>query len=341
MQTTEQPYNHDIDVMKALLVIGMIVDHAVILLADNHVRTITEEFKTLIALVSFSGFLFCFGYTTWLAYFSKAPTLQRVLPSAIRPLVAYYISAYFYGLFVERTYGNSDLGRILFLNELAPFAEFLLAFSLVLVIGFLLQKPIARLLENPRPFFAVSGVLLLTALIPSGWVRWPVLSLFFSAPKEVASSFPVLPYFPLYLMGMYFARYKIKPNGWIGLVGMAGFYACKFLDVSITRFPPSVLWIFGSVFFVMVWYAVSRLITRWPPVGKWLAPIGVNTLFYLLVSNVLIFAFRGAMPKLGGAMNFKVTLEVTFGMIAVIYFLTGLVRNRSVKTPPTETSRSA
>src|SRR5512143_1015199 len=109
MSQTQKQYNHDIDVMKAILVIGMIVDHAAILLADNHTRTITEEFKTLIALVSFSGFLFCFGYTTWLAYFSKAPTFQRVFPSAMRPLVAYYISAYFYGLFVERSYGSDTL----------------------------------------------------------------------------------------------------------------------------------------------------------------------------------------------------------------------------------------
>lgn len=338
MIQAQKPYDHSIDVMKAILVIGMVVDHALILLADNPTRTMTDEFKKTIDLVSFSAFLFCFGYASWLAYFSKAPSLRRVLPSALRPLIAYFISAFFYTLFVERAYGSEDLLSILLLRELAPFSEFLLAFSLILILGFLLRKPLARLLENQRLFFTVTGLLLLTPLIPNSWVQWPSLSLFIGSPKDVASSFPVLQYFPLYLMGMYFARYEIKPNVWIGLAGIAAFYLCKFFNVTVTRFPPNMIFVIGSMFFTLTWYAAARAVAQWPLARKWLASIGVNSLFYLLASNILIFAFRGALPKLGGAMNLKITLEVSFGILATIYFFTRLVRQQPSAT---ETSRSS
>jgi len=321
-----KPYEHSLNVMKAILVIGMVVDHALMLLADGPTRAATDGFKKTIDLVSFSAFLFCFGHTTWLAYFSKTPPARRILSSALRPFIAYFISAVFYTLFVERAYGSEDLLSIFLLRELAPFSEFLLAFSLVLLLGFLLHKLIARLLENTRLFWAFAGLLLLTSLIPNAWVQSPILSLFIGSPRDVAASFPVLQYFPLYLMGVYFASREVQPNFWIGLAGMTAYYALSSFEIHGSRFPPNVIFLVASMFFTLAWYAAARALARWPLARTWLGSIGVNSLFYLLVSNILIFAFRGAMPKLGGAMNLKVTLEVALGILAAIYFLTRLVR---------------
>ena len=57
------------------------------------------------------------------------------------------------------------------------------------------------------------------------------------------------------------------------------------------------------------------------------------------MSNILIFSFRGAMPKLGGAMTLKATAEVSMVIIAVIYFMTTIIRQP--KLEPKETSESA
>jgi hypothetical protein len=61
----------------------------------------------------------------------------------------------------------------------------------------------------------------------------------------------------------------------------------------------------------------------------------------MLASNIMIFAFRGAMPKLGGAMSLRVLGVVIFAIIATIYFLTTIVRHVEVKETPTESERSA
>lgn len=342
MSQIQKYYNPDIDVMKAILVIGMIADHALMLLADEPTRRLTAEFKSTVDLVSFSGFLFSFGYVTWLSYVSKAATFNRVFSSILRPLIAYYISAFFYMLFVERSYESAEFAGILFFSKLAPFAEFMPAFSLMLALGILVRKPVARLLDYPYLFFMVVGALLLTSLLPTSWIQSPLLSLFIGSSKDVAASFPLMQYFPIYLMGMYFARYKIKPNLWIGIAGIAGFYLFKNHLGDITRFPPSLTWIVVSLFFAITWYAISRLLSRWPPINRLFVPIGANSLLYLLASNILIFAFRGAMPRLGGAMNLKVTLEVTIAILAVIYFLVQSMRRIDAdKIAPTGTSESA
>ncbi|MBV6396062.1 MAG: hypothetical protein HFACDABA_01650 [Anaerolineales bacterium] len=337
MTQTHKPYEHSLDVMKAILVIGMVVDHALMLLADGPTRALTDGFKKTIDLVSFSAFLFCFGGATWLAYFSKTPPARRILASALRPFIAYFISAFFYTLFVERAYGSEDLLSILLLRELSPFSEFLLAFSLILLLGFLLYRPIKHLLENTRLFWAVAGLLLLTSLIPNAWVQWPVVSLFIGSPKEVTASFPVLQYFPLYLMGAYFIRHEVRPNVWIGLAGITAYFVARSFGFSASRFPPDFIFLVASMFFTLAWYAAARALTRWPLARTWLGSIGVNSLFYLLASNILIFAFRGAMPKLGGAMNLKTAIEVALGILAAVYFFTRLVR----QPPPAGPSQSA
>ncbi|MEW5939408.1 MAG: hypothetical protein AB1750_07095 [Chloroflexota bacterium] len=342
MSTPGKQHNLEIDASKGLFVVTMVLAHVIVLLSDQATRIFTAELKMAATLASFSGFLFCFGFATWHAYFSQAPSLKRVLPSAIRPWIAYYISSIFYLLFVERLYGIKDFADVLLLTRLVPFAEFLLAFSLTLLAGFLFHKPIGFLLERPRLFFAVVGALALTALIPNGWVRWPMLGMFIGAPERVASTFPIVQYFPIYLMGIYFARYDIKPNLWIGLAGMAAYYVYRSLGGDITRFPPSLGWIAGSFFFALTGYVLARFLSRWTPARRALVRLGVNALFCILTSNILLFAFRGAAPRLAGEMNLRSTLGVTVAILAILYFMVQSVRRIDADPAPAITpSKSA
>jgi hypothetical protein len=344
MSETHNQHRLDIDVLKAILVIGMVLDHAVVLLGDKPTRVLLTEPKNIVTIVSFSGFLFCFGYTTWLAYFSTMPTIKRVFTTVLRILVVYYVSGYFYALFVERQYSTSDLLSVLILSRLMPFAEFMLGFALTLAAGFLFYKPIGFLLERPRLFFLTVSILLLTTFMPTGFVRYPQISLFIGSSNSVAASFPVLQYFPLYLMGMYFARYNVRPNLLVGLAGIGAYYLSTTFLGPASRFPPDIVWIIGSAFFVLTWYAIAQFISRWVIIDRLLATIGVNVLYYLLMSNILLFAFRGAMPKLGGAMSLKATIEVSFALLATIYFINIITRrvdiDKIIKEPQPSTSIS-
>ncbi|MBK8823284.1 MAG: hypothetical protein IPN58_11920 [Anaerolineales bacterium] len=336
MSQPKKQYSLDIDILKALLVLGMIIVHAISLLADAPTRELTEGFVVVIGLVSFSGFLFSFGYTTWLSYFSSDAPITRILPTVFRIIVTYYISAFIYILFVERAYSKADILRVFTISRMVSYSEFLLAFALTLLLGFLLKHPIRFIMERPRYFFITIFVFSLTIFLPNQWVQSAFLSMFISSSSIY--SFPVFVYFPIYLIGMYFARYQIKPNLLLGLAGMAVYFLFNGY-LKIVRFPPSLSFILLSMFFLLVWYAIARFLSQWQMVNRLLAPIGVNALFYLLMSNIIIFAFRGAMPKLGGAMTLKTTAEVSVAIIAMIYFMTTIVRQ--VKIESIEPAKSA
>lgn len=341
-------HNLDIDVLKALLIIGMVLAHAIVILGDKNVRSISQDFKVTIFLVSYSGFLFCFGYTTWLSYFSKETSFKRILTSVVRIVIAYYISAYIYTLFVDRAYGNADLFNVLIITKLVLYSEFLFGFALTLLAGYLLRKPIGFILERPKLFYISIGILLLTTFIPSQWVQSAWVSMFIGSPEDVTTSFPLLQYFAIYLLGMYYARYNIKPNLLIGLAGIAAYYLYSRYGGSVTRYPPNFAWVTISFFYVITWYSIAKFIGRWKVVHLFLVPMGINSLFYMVMSNVMIFAFRGAMPKLGGAMSLKTTGIVSIAIIVLIYYLTTIVRRVDIEkifneeqTPAvTETAKS-
>jgi hypothetical protein len=59
MSTHASQRNRDIDLMKALLIIGMVISHTFTLEAGRDARQAAHAFNELINLVSFSGFLFC------------------------------------------------------------------------------------------------------------------------------------------------------------------------------------------------------------------------------------------------------------------------------------------
>jgi hypothetical protein len=329
MPKLQKQYSHDIDILKALLVLGMIIVHVISLLGDGATRELTEGFVVMIGVVSFSGFLFGFGYTTWLSYISTDSGFRRIFPTISRIIIAYYFSTFFYIMFVERAYGKSDFLNVLTISRMVSYSEFLLAFALTLLFGFLLKQPIRFVVERPHYFFITVFILSLTTFLPTQWVQSARLSLFFGSSS--AYSFPILLYFPIYLMGVYFARYKVKPNILIGLAGVAVYFIFK-NNLDIIRFPPNFSFIAISVFFVITWYSISRFLSRWEIVIRWLGALGKNTLFYLLMSNIIIFAFRGAMPKLGGAMTLKTTAEVCVLVIATIYFMTTIIRPVKLET---------
>jgi hypothetical protein len=331
-------HNRGIDILKGLLVIGMVFRHSIMLLGTQHAHNVTENVNLVVDIVSYSGFLFCFGYATWVAYFAKETGFKRILPTALRPLVAYYLSAFFYIWFVQQRHPNDIFFKTITLPRLAPNSEFLLAFTLTLLTGFLLRKPIQYILERPRVFFIVTSLLLLSSLIPYASTLSIPASLFIGSQIGKAKyTFPLLQYFPIYLLGIYAARYKVQPNLWVGLLGVVLFYLLT-PYIGISRFPPSFSWTTASIFFVMTWYAISNTISPWKIFDP-LASIGANALLYLLTSNLLIFAFRGTMPKDEGTMSLTLTLEASAMIILITYFMATLVRraNRQpediIKTP--------
>src|SRR5437870_645721 len=87
------------DIFKGLLVFGMLYAHVVQLsgrYTDAPAAGALYFTVTFIDNVTFAGFLFCFGYAAWLAYFSRgfARSWRRMLVTAVKILVAFYLSGF-------------------------------------------------------------------------------------------------------------------------------------------------------------------------------------------------------------------------------------------------------
>jgi hypothetical protein len=118
-----------IDVLKGMLVVGMIFSHVGRLLGIN--SWLLRELVTLSSIVSFPGFLFCFGYVAQVAYFSGEPVkLRRLLPGILRLILAFYISAISYELIIAHVLSWEEYAAILIFWTIPAYSEFLPAFAL-------------------------------------------------------------------------------------------------------------------------------------------------------------------------------------------------------------------
>lgn len=121
-----------------------------------------------------------------------------------------------------------------------------------------------------------------------------------------ASFFPILQYLPYFLMGMYISKYGMrKPGFWIlgaALLTGAGL-ARTLIAGEPSRFPPSIWWILLAwlpiaVAHVSLKALADRIGDKAAIALKPLGNMGANSLYFLLASNLTIFAVSriGVMP---------------------------------------------
>jgi len=322
IQKTPKEYSREIDVMKAVLVFGMVLFHSAIL-AESKTFDAIERLRWPIHLATFPGFLFCFGYVVEIAYLNSS-SLQRWGRSIVRVMMAYYISAITGLILLSHSYNVSAIKDMLILSRLGKDSEFLLAYAVILVVSLVFRRVIIYVLDHRFVFLPVMLLLMASTFIPITGAQPTLVGLFIGIPKSISPTFPVFPYFPLYLMGMYFSRYKINPNPLIGLIGAFAFYLYIHYSGMPDRFPPSFAWIVGSMLYTLLWYSIARFLSRWDSLATFLSRIGQNTLFYFLTSNILLFAGLGATRKL--QLGVAGTFLVGAIIFAIIYFLEYIVR---------------
>jgi fucose 4-O-acetylase-like acetyltransferase len=311
--------NPTIDVLKGMLVFGMVLSHVASLISRydgfpmKHIWLFT-------GLITFSGFVFSFGYVCQIAYFSKTLGIvyQRMLITALKPLIAFYISAIYWRAFVDKKLSFGAIADILLLNDIPPFSEFLVSFSLIILVSLLLFAPIQKVTASVNSFWIVFTLLLLTTLIPYSQITVSQLGLMIGTEKFPV--YPVLQYFPIFLLGVYFARHKLihdRKTALVSSLGIGSFLLIHFVNHQIpSRFPPSLCWIVASIFSVYLYYQIAQFLSKCHPVATLLGGWGKNVLFYLLMSNILIFTFRGAYEKvnLSPIGSFGLTLVMLFGI---------------------------
>lgn len=283
-----------IDLFKSILVVGMISAH-VFQFFNGVSNKIIWLYSQYINMITFSGFLFCFGYSCNLVYMNKKKGEIKVKfkKNCIRLLCAFYISGLAYRFIVtDAEMGTYNLMKIILLWDIPGYSEFLLSFFIINILTYLFFNPIKRLLKS-KYIIVVIIVALLSTFIPYNFISINQIGLIIGSTRF--SAFPIIQYSIFYLFGMYFQKNKIKFNLRFFVVALicSGTTIVYYLIKGElpSRFPPSIFWILGPMIYIYIYiyYLLCMRITRKYKISKSIYIFGENTLYFLVSSNLIIF----------------------------------------------------
>lgn len=324
----------EIDIMKGLLVLAMILCHCIQFLGDEHTG-LQKYLADFINLTTFSGFLFCFGYVCDLAYYQKSfrNAAMKMGKNAVRMLLAFYISGIAYIAFAERrSFSFERIYRVLLLWEYPGWSEFLASFAAVLLAGIILYPLMTRM--NGKIVLGIAAVSLAGCFLPYQRVHNPYLALFVGSADYI--TFPVLQYGVFFTAGVWFYSKKVSWDRRIFLpAAFAGvLFAVYYAEHGTLpgRFPPDVLFICGGIAGVYLYRLLSLSLKKAAQNSRLLdygvsaiEYVGMNSLFYLLMSNLLIFALAGSKFKYPSR-NFAYVYF--FVILFLLYYLRGLLKTK-------------
>lgn len=312
--------NRSIDMFKAILVIGMILCHCIMLLKVYGVKSyiLTEYFN----VITFSGFLFCFGYAVGIAYLpkNKKYVSKKLARNCLKTLVAFYISGLGYQFLIQKDFSLISISKLVILDLMPGYSEFLAGFFVLNLLTLIFFNQLKRIVKSKMTVLGIIFLSLISTQIPYDHVPTLQIGLLIGSTKF--SSFPIIQYLGYYLLGMYFQQYKVKFNYKFVIVSIL--CSIIFLQYVIanhippTRFPPSLRWIIGASGVLYGYYSISIWLSKKIKSNNCIYLIGEKTLYFLVISNLMIFTFRGIF-------NFQVNTTQTFFLFIAILVLCYLV----------------
>lgn len=317
-----------LDIFKGFLVFEMMYCHTLQFFGNFGIPSV-RIITTFVNLIAFPGFMFSFGYACQLAYFRKnlKEVYKRMFITGLKPLIAFYISGICFRVIVERrSFSWGTISRILILEDSPGWSEFFGSFFFVILLALALFRPIKEIIERKGVFWPITLSLLFTTFIP--YEKVTINQLGFLIGSTRFPTFPILQYLPFYLLGMYFSRYEKVFDGKLflgSIIATAAFLSYTLIYMNMpSRFPPSIFWILGPMFFLYVFYLFSKfLVDKVVPTGG-IQLLGKNVLLYTLLSNIFIFTFKRVQGHI--FLNPVECLGVTFLITLVVSYLIYIVR---------------
>lgn len=317
-----------IDTARGLLVLLMVWGHTMQFFADTQIFPLAQTLIDAINVTVFPTFVFCFGCTVCLAYLQKP--YARALPGMVRTMLRAYAAFVLSGVGFRVLREGKALAwptvqRILLLRDIPGWSEFLAAFALYVLLAILLFRPLRFLAGRPTAAALVGGVCLLSCLIPAERVGSTWLALLVGGTQFCF--FPIAAYMPYFLAGMLYASGgRSRRLALAGLAAAATAPAAAMLLKTCAlpgRFPPEIGWILLSALPVCAVVLLAAGLNRLPraaePVRAALAHLGAGSLYYLLTSNLAIFALagRGIVPQYSkkGLPPFSLTIQSPEGAL--------------------------
>lgn len=282
----------DLDLFKTMLVWGMITAHCIQLLAFRP-KPPAMVVSDLVNLITFSGFMFAFGWGLGLS--RGAPKSLRTRLSPVLLLgVATLVSEFAFMALVEKAKFTPELlWNMLTFSRLYGWSEFLASFF-VLYLVIAVARPLLIAIGE-RWYLMVPAA---TACLAATWIMVsldvPLLATIVGTTNF--ASFPILPYLPWFLLGIFYARNPGRPLvvDWVLAAiatGLCALWTAYYGDYP-GRFPPTVLWVVGPALILLLYFAFARFVAGRITLPRWLLGTGRHVLAALLVSNLIIFGLR-------------------------------------------------
>lgn len=314
-----------LDIAKIITVLLMVTTHFIIFfnLPDNE-KSIGRILGDLGGIACFTTFLYLFGLGSAFSL-SKNLSYKQYIKKFLKVLeilIQYFlISILYLFLFVNQKNNPltgifSQITEVLTLQKITEFSEYLIAFVLIITI-FIIFRKFFRLLSNNLLATLFVGILFyfIGSYFSAMPVSSPVLNtikvLLFGSSNETSHSFPLFQYLIFLLLGLYLgkkiilSRKKILLNFFVlaititifAVVSIAGKQEVN--NLSIIRFPPSVLFLVLSFIFSNLIVLSSLLIERaffnnisgmfTKKTSKIINHLGNNTLYYVFWHLLLLY----------------------------------------------------
>lgn len=346
---TAKQRDHSLDLMKGLLVLLMTWGHVMQFFGDHQLFPVMDRLEIGINLLVFPGFVFAFGWAVAIAYYSRPfqKAWRGMLSAALKPLGAFYLSGIAFRVLREnRPFSWGVVRRILLLQDVPGWSEFLASFFALALLALALYWPLKRLKDRPLWLLPLGAALLALCFIPYASIKNPLLRLYLGT--DAYASFPVLQYSPYFLAGLAWPGLKTKNWGRFSLPALAllgtlgGWWRGHALGALPQRFPPDVGWILLPAAGVAVLAGLGFLLSLLPTrlrldACRPLRSLGANSLYYLLAGNLALFtlAGKGVAPKLQfktwGLFGQPIMAPAgafwwALALLAAAAFVTGLIR---------------
>lgn len=337
-----------IDYAKGIAVAAMVLCHVMQFFGKPGVYGEQGWIMTAINALAFPMFLFAYGQSVALAYGERPyrEAAPRMALSALRGYGAFCLSGIAYLVLCEqKDLSSRTVLRVVALRSIPGWSEFLITFALFGLVALALIKPLMKLVQRDLAFWLVCAACLAGVCVPYGAVRDPRWGLLVGTTEFAC--FPVLQYMPFFLIGLYVQRRGMARRGaWLaGSALLTGAAVISFVRAGEpVRFPPSLMWLLlpclPIVLLTLGCGALERHAGGRRGLEGLLAPVGfmgMNSLFYLLASNFVIFAVSrmGTLPVMRRSERFPFCLETgstpwalvwTLVLLLGIGFMIGLAR---------------
>lgn len=308
--------DRSMDLMKCVLVLGMIIAHVIQFFSESNF--IANGFSIYINMITFSGFLFCFGYVCNIAYLKKNKKHVKVslIKNSIKMILAFYLSAMCYEICLNGfDFKVISFLKILLLWRISGYSEFLLSFALINIFTYVFFNQIKYIVKSKYILF-VALISLGFTFIPYELIKINQLGLIIGSTKF--ASFPIIQYLLFYLLGIYFQQNNIgfRMNYLLISIASSSLFVMYFMIFKRlpSRFPPSIVWILSPMIYLYLYYLICKKITQKYDTYKSINIIGENTLFFLLSSNIIIFVTKNILKDI----KFNLIECIIFSMIIII-----------------------